>query len=357
MINITVLTLVDRIACFYSLYPFFTNTDKRFSFTYTSDPDWCLSKDGNRILIMMRQFIKPDYVDLDMMTSLRAKYERIAFFHDDAGGGIPRLSLLPYVDVFYTKALFRDRSLYGRQLYGKELYSDYYHRKYGVVDSDCRDRSVVRDAGEIGKLRLSWNIGVGNYPRSHFRQRTGVALSRVTRPDASRFFYVRDRFDPDRAIADNGGLYQVHARFGQISRPSISYQRKLILDVLGNRSDFLTGMVSQKRFNRETAHSKLVISPFGWGEICLRDFETIRSAALLLKPDMSHLETWPDIFIPGATYVPFSWDADDLIEKARYYLTNSDKRLAIVRRAAVKYRDDLNELQNRFSSIMEEIAI
>ncbi len=356
MINITVLTLVDRIACFYSLYPFFTNSDQRFSFTFTSDHDWCLSRDRNRILIMMRQFIKPDIVDLELMKRLRAKYERIAFFHDDAGGGIPRLELLPLVDLFYTKALFRDRSLYGRPLYGKELYSDYYHGKYGVIDDDHRERSVEKSPQELSKLRLSWNIGVGVYPRMKYLQRAGVALSRITVPIAARLLYTKDRFDPEKAIAENKGLHKVHARIGLISRPSITYQRKLILKLVGDNADFLTGMVSQRRFNSETANSRIVISPFGWGELCLRDFETVRNGALLMKPDMSHLETWPDVFIPNETYVPFSWDAEDLIETARYYLNNEEKRLAIVKKAAAKYHNDLDGLQSRFSSIIEEIT-
>ena len=81
MTIITVLTLVDRIACFHSLYPFFTNTDTRYRFIYTDDPSWCLEKDTNTILVMMRQFIKPDVVDLDLMRRLRAKYQQIGRAH------------------------------------------------------------------------------------------------------------------------------------------------------------------------------------------------------------------------------------------------------------------------------------
>jgi hypothetical protein len=356
MFNITVLTLVDRIACFYSLSPFFTNTDRRFRFTYTADPSWCLERDRNRILVLMRQCIKPDVVDTALLSRLRQKYERVVFFHDDAGGGIPRLEVLPYVDLFYTKALFRDRSLYGRELYGKELYSDYYHVKYGVTDTDAKRRAVVTDSAELGKLRLSWNIGAGNYPRRQLRQRSGVFVSRLTSPAAASLFYLRERFDPQAALAGNRGLYPVHARNGLISRPSISYQRKLIQERIAGNPLFLTGSVSQRQFNRETADSRIVLSPFGWGELCLRDFETVRSGALLLKPDMSHLETWPDVFIPDETYVPFSWDAEDLVEKAVHYLDHEGERQRIAGNAARKYRADLDGLQSRFSSIMEEIT-
>ncbi len=349
------MTFVDRISCFYSLKPFFNNSDRRFAFTFTDDAAWCLERDTNSVLVMMRQFIKPDRVDIGLLQKLRQKYDRIAFFHDDAGGGIPRLEILPHVDLFYSKALLRDRGLYGRELYGKELYSDYYHAKFGVNDPDYRPRAVETDAAQLAKLRLSWNIGIGDYPRHQTRQRAGVAFARLMGPQAARPFSLRGRFDPDRAISRNRGLYPVHARMGLISRPSITYQRKLILGKIEGNPDFLTGSVSQSRFNRETAHSKIVLSPFGWGELCLRDFETVRSGALLLKPDMSHLETWPDIFLPGETYEPFGWDADDLAERARELLENDERRSKIAKNAAYAYRAALDGMEARFSSIMEEI--
>lgn len=304
---------------------------------------------------MVRQFIKPDRVDLDLLAALRKKYPRIAFFHDDAGGGIPRLEVLPHVDFFYTKAIFRDRDIYRRPLYGKELYSDYYHRRYGVVDPDARDRPVVGDTRDLGKLRLSWNIGIGDYPRGKLRQRAGVAVSRALGPRCSVAFRSRAKFRMD-AVDRNRGLYPVHARIGLISRPSISYQRTLILARLAGDERFLTGRSSQAQFNREIRDSRIVLSPFGWGELCLRDFETIRAGALLLKPDMSHIETWPNVFVPGKTYVPFGWDAEDLVERASHYLAHEDERTRIARAAIDSYARQLSEVPSRFAAIMEEIC-
>jgi hypothetical protein len=356
MFNITVLTFVDRISCFYSLSPFFKNIDERFHFTYTSDPNWCLTKDKNKVLVMMRQFIKPDIVDIELMKKLRAKYSRIAFFHDDAGGGIPRLEILPYVDLFYTKALLKDKNLYSKPLYGKELYSEYYHEKYGVTDPDARTRPVVENPSDTQKLKLSWNIGIGDYPRGQLRQRVGVAFSRYLSIHFASLFSLRETFDPDTAISANRGTYPIHARIGMISRPSITYQRKLIIEKIKDNPLFLTGRVSQKQFNKETANSRIVLSPFGWGELCLRDFEAVRSGALLLKPDMSHLETWPNIFVADETYVPFDWDTENLVERALYYLNNDTERLKITRAAAFEYKRQLDDMPKRFSAIMEEIC-
>lgn len=354
MSNITILSLIDRIACFHSLKPFFfIPTNHRF--TYTSSPDYCLNRDRNDILIMMRQFIKPDRVDIDLMRRLREKYRIIAFFHDDAGGGIPRLEVLPFVDLFYSKALFRDRSIYGRELYGKELYSDYYHSKFGVSDPDARRYAVETRPEQLAKLRLSWNIGVGDFPRDQTRQRFGVLAAKTFSIPACRPFYRKPAVI-SRMAAKNRGIYPAHCRIGLISRPSISYQRKLVLEAVTGDSAFLTGQVNQRTFNREIRHSRITVSPFGWGELCLRDFEAVLNGSLLMKPDMSHLETWPDIFKPGVTYASFDWDAKELVEITHRYLDSPDKCSRIAQDAALAYEDALTALPQRFNSIIEEIV-
>ena len=353
MSGITVLTIFDRISCFHSLKPFLFS-ERAADFTYTADPDWCLRRDKNKILVIVRVFIKPDAVDTELLRKLRDKYERIAYFHDDAGGGIPRLQILPYVDLFYSKALFKDRSIYGRPLYGKELFSDYYHRKFGVQDADWVDRPTESRSEQLAKLRLSWNIGIGDYPRDKLRQRAGVAAAMALGMKAARFFYTRKRFPAD-PVSANRGLFDVHARIGLASRPSIAHQRKLILDRIAGHPRFLVGPVPQKTFNYEAAHSKIVLSPFGWGELCLRDYEAVLNGALLLKPDMSHLETWPDIFAPGETYVPFDWDATDLIEKAERYLDDDTERRRIASAAADALRSQIADMGRRFESTLAEI--
>ena len=353
MSKITVFTLVDRIACFYSLYPFlvFGGKDR---FDFTSSADFCLERDTNDTLIMMRQFIKPDRVDVELLRKLRAKYKRLVYFHDDAGGGIPRLEVLPYVDLFYSKAIFRDRALYKKQLYGKELYSDYYHTKYGINDPDPKQRAVAEDESLLTRLRLSWNIGVGDYPREKLRQRAGVACARVFGPRAARLFYTRKKPAAD-PVAANSGVIDVHARILETGRPSIAYQRKLIIERIRGNTRFLMGEVSQNRYNQELVSSKIVLSPFGWGELCLRDFEAVRAGSLLMKPSMEHLETWPDVFRPNETYVPFSWDAGDLPDKAEEYLSDPPRRLTIARNAWEAYRLQLDGLEARFESIIKEI--
>lgn len=55
--------------------------------------------------------------------------------------------------------------------------------------------------------------------------------------------------------------------------------------------------------------------------------------SLLVKPDMSHVETDPDIFKPFETYVPVRWNFSDLHERCAYHLTHERERTMITEAA------------------------
>ena len=75
--------------------------------------------------------------------------------------------------------------------------------------------------------------------------------------------------------------------------------------------------------------SKIVISPFGWGEFSYRDYEAFVLGAMLMKPDMSHINTWPNLYQEDKTYIPYNWNFENLIEKLDFFLSNSELRISI----------------------------
>ena len=93
------------------------------------------------------------------------------------------------------------------------------------------------------------------------------------------------------------------------------------------------GRVSRDEYFQELFNSKLCFSPFGYGEVCWRDFEAMFTGSLLLKPDMSHLDCYPEMFIPDETYVPLAWDLGDFDEKVEYYLNHPEARDRMTRNA------------------------
>ncbi|MDC7221308.1 MAG: glycosyltransferase family 1 protein [Spirochaetales bacterium] len=354
MEKITVLSIYDRISVYHTLKPFLYSKHRKNQFDYTSDPEYVLNKDKNEVLIMLRWFLKPDKVDIEFLKAVRKKYRRIAFFNGNAGGSIIRPEVLPYVDLFYNKSLFVDRENHKKIFYGDELFSQYYHDNYGITDDYPRDRSLPQNDEDLKKLRISWNIGVADFPNARYAQRAGVALSRIFHVKLGKIFYHRN-FWKGAAKADDPKPMAINARMGFPPPASIHYQRKMIVELIKDHPDFLYGRVSQHQFNKEIKKSKIILSPFGWGELCKRDFEAVYNRSLLLKPEMSHIETWPNIFKPEETYIPFKWDCSDLIEKGEYWLAHEKERLEVVENAFESYKTQINALDDRFEAIITEI--
>jgi len=80
--------------------------------------------------------------------------------------------------------------------------------------------------------------------------------------------------------------------------------------------------------------------------------------SLLVKPDMSHVRTWPDIFVPHETYVPVSWDFSDLEEVCAPYLADESKRLRLVETARARLLDSLKpqSFLNQFVSLENRVG-
>lgn len=143
-------------------------------------------------------------------------------------------------------------------------------------------------------------------------------------------------------------------------RLSVSVQRQRVTEAFSERVP--SGRVSRRQFFRELASSKIVASPFGWGEINYRDYETFLAGAMLFKPDMSHMETWPAFFERDITYGSFSWDLSDLMDKLDHYLSDDTLRIRIAQEAQRRYRQFLlgpaaaDGFAKRFASLLDPVV-
>lgn len=80
--------------------------------------------------------------------------------------------------------------------------------------------------------------------------------------------------------------------------------------------------LSANEYYQKMADSKIIIAPFGYGEMAPRDVEAITLGSVLIKPDMSHLESLPMIYEDGETYIACKHDYSDLNEKIEYVLSD-----------------------------------
>jgi hypothetical protein len=211
------------------------------------------------------------------------------------------------VDWYVKKQLFRDRGCYGVPTLGDTNLSSYYAKLYGLeypevlfpIPKGFRDKLVIGPGFVTSDFLLP-------------------AFAQPARPPAG----------PRRI--------DLHARLGGGGEGWYGQMRdhaRLAVGQLRNITVVSGGVVEHRAYMNEMRESKACFSPFGYGEVCWRDYEAVVSGALLVKPDMGHIESYPDIFKAYETYVPIKWDFSDLDEKIRYYLARDDERNEIVQRA------------------------
>ncbi len=258
---------------------------------------------------------------------------RLIYFDGDDDLGIQWPDLLPLVDLYVKKHCFRDRSEYARGRIGKSNLTDYVSRSFGVsFANDIIPRSEGVPADQIGKIVTSWNLALDDKIRELHAARP---LPPAT--DAKDIGVVCRASAPKESW-----IYPLRA-------PVIEQIRHLEPE---HRVLTPEERVSQDVYYQEMLRSRICVSPFGYGEICWRDFEAILCGCVLVKPDMSHVETEPDIFVPDVTYVPVRWDWADLAATLRELLAQPERcerlrvnALEVLRRALE--RDRIAEIFER----------
>lgn len=341
----------DSISLFHSLYPFL-NSKHSQKFQFTTSADFCLSSSisSTQTLIIVR-FFKGKYKshdeNMDLMKKLRDKFSKIIFFDDSDGADSLHPEFLPYVDEYWKKQLLRDLTNYLKPMYGEQLYSEYYHKKFNVHDDEVRIRPKVDDHDLLQKIKVCWNLGVGSYPIRHRRFRQGLTLARLFGPRAARIV-MRGLHASDQSPKED----KVHAHFSIPQEKSLGFQRRLILEKIVNDPRVSTGLISDRKYKDSFARTKVVISPFGYGEICFRDFEAIQNRCLLVKPAVEHLVTWPEIYIENETYVSCKWDGSDIQEKIDSCFESEIPLSEITEEATRRYKIAFDQIDIRLSELL-----
>jgi hypothetical protein len=228
---------------------------------------------------------------------------RLIFLDYYAQTSTPFFDVLPYVDRYAKRQILKDRSVYLRDdLRGGYVFTDWFSRTNGFDLGDWYFGSKLPEA-HATKLVHAWNLGV------LARYRRMISFGDVLRFTA-RPIDVHCRLEIGKHSRHEKQWYQLYRTKSREAAEKLAPRFRLTPQ----------GHVRRLRYFLELATSKIVFSPFGWGEVCIRDFETIAAGALLVKPSMDHVVTSPNIYRAHETYVPCEWDLSDLAEKCTYYL-------------------------------------
>ncbi len=344
--------LGDDITLFNTLYPILRSREFRSQFEFTDRIDYALQRSRTRKLLLVRFYKRRDIADVDE-TYLRFKerFEKVFYFDDTASADEIQTTAIKHVDLYFKKQVHRDRAYYGRPAYGKRAFTQYYHDRYGVEDQGNVEIRRALTPEETSKIVSAWNLGIGVYPKAKYRNGLGARLDRFFGAPAVRLVYS----DPRRFVPPAGGRSAlVSAHFGnRFDRNTVAYHRRLFQDAMVQAPElFSSGRIPLRQYNQELRLAEATLSPFGWGEVCFRDFEAVIHQSTLIKPSMDHIETWPDLYRPGQTYQNVSWDASDLVEAARRVLEDRDYSRDLARTAYAAYMDAFDSLDERIRGFM-----
>lgn len=265
------------------------------------------------------EFEMPEKALIDTLKFLKESFPlaKIAFMDWFAPLHIrPSAIANEFIDHYIVKQTYRDFERYSLPTIGDTNLSDFYAKQYNLP---LETMKFNPPEGIENKIVLWSNFGLS--PQM-------VDLFLGTRP-----VHENRPIDLHARIAVKGVDWYEAMR--QEAKDAVQKLSFLNLKIASE------GRVKRYKFLEEMSQSKLCFSPFGYGEICWRDYEAFATGALLLKPNIDHLEVLPDIFIPDETYISLDWDLADFEDKVRYYSNNQIARNRIADNAFNAMRDSI----------------
>lgn len=290
---------------------------------------------------------------IEFIKLLKKKGIRVILFDNDDGAGSKQWDLIDYVDVFVKKQVLKNKIEYteNRGYASYMVFVDQYDlpKNKKNANNQYKEKYIPCPKDQLHKIKLGWNIGMLDYRYFPLQRYFPFGTNRILNS-----IYQAPKFHNTLENKDFNSVFR-----GRIKKDKLnySYQRNKVISCFKRlNKKFITGdPISKRKYLKELKRSKTCISPFGWGEVCYRDFETIIAGAVLIKPDMSHLNTYPNVYKEGETYVPIKWDMSDLEEKVNKVIESYDEYKDYVYQAQKLYKSaiaDYETFKTRFKSLL-----
>ncbi len=273
--------------------------------------------------ILPRQKVLDFFQSIDNTRSFK-----LVFFDISDNAVSPYFDILPYVDLFLMPFVFSDPHNYEKAFKGGNIMADYLAERFKMpvnAENGFHDELFLShpQTDQINKIMPSWNWMLWRSMVKAFKKQNY------------------------RCILNSARTIDVTCRFTQYEG-WCRFHRLHVCERLNTLSPQYTiiatkDKVDLKSYYRELESSRISFSPFGYGEICPKDFEAMIKGCLLFKPSVDHITTYPQIHIANETYVPLAWDLADLEEKLIYYLERPQEQERITANAAKAYEKFFTE--------------
>ena len=272
-------------------------------------------------------FNRPNEVLVDILKMARTQSNWFVWLDTADSTGTCHFEVLPYVDRYLKKQLLVDMEMYKKPIWGGRIHCQYYHEKYNLDDKNVSGTiNQPLDAQYMDKIGLAWNVAIGD-----LFQNGGI-----------QYLHPFSRKAPKYKECGKDKVFDTHFR-GSAWSEVAGYQRRACMKKLSECKNLKypdpTQKVPKKEYNMELQKTRSVLSPFGWGEICGRDFECFVYGAALIKPSVEHLRTFPQWYVDGKTYVAIDWDFHNFDEIMNWLKNKPEevKRIAENGQAMMKH--------------------
>jgi len=217
-----------------------------------------------------------------------------------------------------------------------------------LKNSLLKDRSLYKQGLNLG--RYYW--GVGDYKLEDFDNYSNrIVLSGVNWLSTHWAGIKPQWYNIPNKQYDVSAMFQYPQgidvyEHNQLQSIHYDNHRKPMMDVLSklnyNIAKLENGVrVSQQEYYQKISSAKILLAPFGYGEMAPRDLDAAQFGAVLIKPDMSFIDTIPNIFENGKTYIACKHDYSDLEEKIDKILGSYNDYSYIIENARKKFENQM----------------
>jgi hypothetical protein len=194
--------------------------------------------------------------------------------------------------------------------------------------ADYYNGAIAEDAYHIDQIYAAANGDLAPVPVAPTIM---VGEKDLTKIDIGYGFWAFDCCDPLIDYQLNGGadkdLDVFCAMTMNYTSPGVTYHRDLAMKTLEPLTHLKTALIrgrslAQAEYMNVMRHARICVSPWGWGETTLRDYEAMYAGCVLIKPRTDFIESWP--VVDERHYVPCAVDFSDLPEKIDEVLAHWD---------------------------------
>jgi hypothetical protein len=262
------------------------------------------------------------------LDQIRSRNNKLVWFDTgDSTGNIIK-DVFERIDIYLKGQILRDRERYKERHYGGRIFTDFLHREFGTTDHELLYSTPLTNQ-DIGKLKLGWNYGLAGGYGVRENKWTGAFRKKIFGSE----FGKTNHYEAIKKFRKRSVSMRISTDY---ARQTVKKQRKLAV-AEASRLSIPCGRISKTSYIDEMRQSRGVISPFGWGEIAIRDFECFVLGSVLIKPTMDHLVTFPNYYEEKKTYLPIPWEIGDLEDIVEYVGSGAESVLEIAKRAQERF--------------------